>query len=183
MYSHVLKNHNVLSSIQTRRRTHDLNIQNPEVFSLTYGALVMQLLKDYEDVGEVNRKLKQIGKNIGVRLVDEFLAKSNTMRCKSFKDTANKIGSEGFKLYLGFTAKVHSWNKDETECSMTIPSENALTHFVSLPEKCAKTLSYGNLICGVIEGALKMVRLFVRISSRSELTIRHIHTDQCRSYM
>ena len=46
---------------------------------MTYGALVMQLLKDYEDVGEVNRKLKQIGKNIGVRLVDEFLAKSNTM--------------------------------------------------------------------------------------------------------
>ena len=74
-----------------------VKMQNPEVFSLTYGALVMQLLKDYEDIGEVNRKLKQIGKNIGVRLVDEFLAKSNTMRCKTFKDTANKIGSEGFK--------------------------------------------------------------------------------------
>ena len=35
-----------------RQRTHDLalKIQNLEVFSLTYGALVMQLLKDYEDV-------------------------------------------------------------------------------------------------------------------------------------
>ena len=61
-------------------------------------------------------------------------------------------------MYLGFQAQVHSWNKDETECILTIPAENVLTNFVSLPEKCARTLSYCNLICGVIEGALKMVR-------------------------
>jgi len=141
---------------------------------------VTQLLKDYEDVGAVNRKLKQIGSNIGVRLVDEFLAKSNTMRCKSFKDTANTIATDAFRFYLGFAAKVHSWNKDETECCMTIPSDNALTSFVSLPEKCAKTLSYCNLICGVIEGALKMVRccslLFLSLY-HSHDSNTHIHTD------
>jgi trafficking protein particle complex subunit 3 len=34
---------------------------------LTYGALVMQLLKDYEDIAEVNRQLEQMGYNIGER--------------------------------------------------------------------------------------------------------------------
>lgn len=34
---------------------------------MTYGALVMQLLKDYEDIAEVNRQLEQMGYNIGER--------------------------------------------------------------------------------------------------------------------
>lgn len=34
--------------------------QNAELFSLTYGALVVQLIKDYEDYEEVNRQLDKM---------------------------------------------------------------------------------------------------------------------------
>lgn len=34
--------------------------QNGELFTLTYGALVAQLLKDYEDDDEVNRQLEKM---------------------------------------------------------------------------------------------------------------------------
>ncbi|KAJ0980813.1 hypothetical protein J5N97_009068 [Dioscorea zingiberensis] len=50
---------------------------NAELFSLTYGAIVRQLLTDLEEVDEVNKQLDQMGDNIGIRLIDEFLAKSN----------------------------------------------------------------------------------------------------------
>jgi hypothetical protein len=50
---------------------------NSELFSMTYGAFVVQILKDAKDVKAANAELEKIGHNIGVRLVDEFLAKSN----------------------------------------------------------------------------------------------------------
>ena len=49
---------------------------NSEVLALTYGALVAQLVEDYEDVGAINVQLEKMGYNIGMRLVDEFLAKT-----------------------------------------------------------------------------------------------------------
>jgi hypothetical protein len=33
--------------------------------------LVAQLLRDFEGVEEVNRELRRMGRNIGVRLIDE----------------------------------------------------------------------------------------------------------------
>ena len=44
---------------------------NSELFTLTYGVLVAQLLRDFEGVEEVNRELRRMGRNIGVRLIDE----------------------------------------------------------------------------------------------------------------
>lgn len=34
--------------------------QNAELFTLTYGALVIQLIKDYEDYAEVNKQLEKM---------------------------------------------------------------------------------------------------------------------------
>jgi hypothetical protein len=51
-----------------------------------------QLLRDYEDVDEVNKQLDKMGFNIGGRLVDEFLAKSNVQHCADFRETAEAIG-------------------------------------------------------------------------------------------
>lgn len=84
-------------------KTSDVRVERmrAEIFSLTYGSLVTQLIRDYEDIEEVNGKLREIGRSIGVRLIDEFLAKSGTMRCKTFKETAETVGSVGFKMYLG----------------------------------------------------------------------------------
>ena len=37
---------------------------------------------------EVNKKLDGMGHNIGCRLVEDFLAKTNTQKCGDFRDTA-----------------------------------------------------------------------------------------------
>uniref|UniRef100_A0A0E0LNY8 Trafficking protein particle complex subunit n=1 Tax=Oryza punctata TaxID=4537 RepID=A0A0E0LNY8_ORYPU len=91
---------------------------NAELFTLTYGAIVRQLLTDLEEVEEVNKQLGEFGNirnpqitakqlqwprgyNIGTRLVDEFLAKSNVSRCVDFKETADVIAKLGFKMFLG----------------------------------------------------------------------------------
>ena len=34
--------------------------QNAELFTMTYGALVIQLIQDYEDYGEVNKQLEKM---------------------------------------------------------------------------------------------------------------------------
>lgn len=60
---------------------------------MTYGTIVAQLCKDYEsDYAEVNKQLDKMGYNIGLRLIEDYLAKSNTMkRCANFRETAEMI--------------------------------------------------------------------------------------------
>jgi len=58
---------------------------------MTYGALVVQLIQDYEDYTEVNKHLEKMGYNIGARLIEEFLAKSSLGRCGDFKDVGEVI--------------------------------------------------------------------------------------------
>eukprot|EP00891_Asterochloris_glomerata_P005608 jgi/Astpho2/5608/Aster-x1302 len=62
-----------------------------EVFCQLYGSVVRQLITDLEDIEEVNKQLDTMGYNIGVRIIDEFLAKSKTTKCTDFRDTADKI--------------------------------------------------------------------------------------------
>jgi len=40
---------------------------NGELFALTYGTLVVEMLKDLEDENVVNEKLDAVGKSIGRR--------------------------------------------------------------------------------------------------------------------
>ena len=65
--------------------------KNAELFALTYGALVVQLIQDYEDYPEVNKQLEKMGYNIGTRLIEEFLAKTSLGRCADFKDVGEVI--------------------------------------------------------------------------------------------
>lgn len=66
---------------------------NAELVILTYGTIVAQLCRDYEsDYVEVNKQLDKMGYNIGLRLIEDYLAKSNTMRrCSNFRETAEMI--------------------------------------------------------------------------------------------
>src|ERR1700760_1300781 len=63
-----------------------------ELVTLTYGTVVAQLCKDFDsDYAEVNRQLDKMGYNIGLRLVEDFLAKASmTMSCTNFRETARK---------------------------------------------------------------------------------------------
>jgi hypothetical protein len=58
---------------------------------LTYGALVVQLIQDYEDFAEVNKQLEKMGYNIGTRLIEDFLAKSGVGRCSDFKEVGEVV--------------------------------------------------------------------------------------------
>lgn len=48
-------------------------------------------MRDYENVEDVNKHLERIGYNIGIRLIEDYLAKTSTGRCYDFRDTADKI--------------------------------------------------------------------------------------------
>lgn len=61
------------------------------MFTLTYGALVSQLIKDCEGVDDVNKQLERMGYNIGIRLIEDYLARTGSGRCYDFRDTAEKI--------------------------------------------------------------------------------------------
>jgi len=135
---------------------------NSELLTMTYGALVMQLLKDNKDVKLVNAALDKMGYNIGVRLIDEFLAKSNTQSCSNFKETAQVIAKIGFKMFLGITAEVSKWSEDGKQCSLVFKG-NPLNDFVELPSQYS-ALNYSNILCGVIRGALSMVNMVVECS-------------------
>lgn len=56
-------------------RVTDTKKVSGELFSLTYGALVSQILKDYQNVEDVNKQLEKMGYNIGVRIIEDFLAR------------------------------------------------------------------------------------------------------------
>lgn len=79
---------------------------NAELVVLTYGTVVSQLYKDFEgDYVEVNKQLDKMGYNIGLRLIEDYLAKSNTMkRCANFRETADmiarvKLATSGCRSY------------------------------------------------------------------------------------
>ncbi|PFH32576.1 putative Bet3 transport protein [Besnoitia besnoiti] len=132
---------------------------NSELLSLTYGTLVTQLLKDLEQVDAINAQLEKMGYNIGIRLVDEFLAKTNMGACTCFRQTAEVVAKLGLRMFLGTTAEVTNWDQDETSCSLIL-HENPLTDFVELPPSLSQ-LCYSNLICGVIRGALEQLQMRV----------------------
>lgn len=75
---------------------------NAELVTLTYGTIVAQLCKDYEsDYVEVNKQLDKMGYNIGLRLIEDYLAKSNTMRrCSNFRETAEMIAKVRTYSYI-----------------------------------------------------------------------------------
>lgn len=63
-----------------------------ELVTLTYGTIVAQLCKDYEfDYSEVNKQLDRMGYNIGMRLIEDFLAKSNAPPCNNLREVSEMI--------------------------------------------------------------------------------------------
>ncbi|GAX75746.1 hypothetical protein CEUSTIGMA_g3189.t1 [Chlamydomonas eustigma] len=136
-----------------------LEQMNSEIFTLTYGSLIRQLITDFEDLDEVNKQLDTMGYNIGIRLVDEFLAKARMGKCSSFRETAEVIGKQAFQMFINVQASVTNWSSDGQECSLVF-TDNPLTEFVELPEEY-RDLKYCNILCGVIRGALEMVSMDV----------------------
>ena len=150
---------------------------NTELFALTYGSLITELLKDYDnDIPEINNQLERIGHSIGVRCIDELLAKCEVNGidigpCTSLENTAEVVAKIGFRSFLGMTCDVT--NVTDKSFSLFL-YENPLSIFVELPESGDvdngnnntgqpdwSKLKYSNIYCGVIRGALEQVNMKV----------------------
>ena len=54
--------------------------------------MVAQLCSDFDsDYAEVNNQLDKMGYNIGMRLIEDFFAKSGVPRCANLRETAETI--------------------------------------------------------------------------------------------
>lgn len=146
---------------------------NAELFALTYGSLVTELVRDYEDPIEVNAQLDRIGHSIGVRCVDELLSKADVAgmglatQCQNLRDTAEVVAKVGFRMFLGIQAEVGGFSQDQRSFSIYL-QDNPLSTFVELPPGDEQSggddlrkLKYSNMYCGVIRGALEQVNLKV----------------------
>ena len=139
---------------------------NTEFLTLTYGSLMVRLIKDYEKPEEINNQLEKMGYNIGIRLIDDFLAKSCIDTPKTFEEAIFIISNNAIPYYLGCGAKSEliksdnlAENNQQSEYKIVF-SENPLNDFVELPEKF-KGLWYSNMICGVIRGAMEAINIKV----------------------
>lgn len=137
--------------------------QNTELLTLTYGSVVAQMCRDFNrNYTEVNQQLDKMGYNIGVRLIEEFLAKTGAQRCSSFRETADMITKVAFKMFLNITPSIENFSQDGKSFSIVL-NENPLAEFVELPltldPKVQKELWYSQLYCGVLRGALQMIQL------------------------
>ncbi|OCH88186.1 TRAPP I complex [Obba rivulosa] len=160
---------------------------NAELFALTYGALVVQLVQDYEDYGEVNTQLEKMGYNIGTRLIEDFLARSALGRCADFREVGEVVAKVGFKAFLNITPTItHAApapasptrpggapgaqaNAAGASFTLTL-DENPLAEFVELPEEVLEGgLWYSNVLCGVLRGALEMVQMQVQANFMSDV--------------
>ncbi|KAF9013983.1 NO signaling/Golgi transport ligand-binding domain-containing protein [Cyathus striatus] len=161
---------------------------NAELFALTYGALVVQLIQDYEDYEEVNKQLEKMGYNIGTRLIEDFLAKSGLGRCSDFREVGEVVAKVGFKSFLNIAPIItHSAPPPPTSPSRPASAgslsqasagtfftltfdENPLAEFVELPEEALEGgLWFSNVLCGVIRGALEMVQMQVQAEFISDI--------------
>jgi hypothetical protein len=140
---------------------------------------VAQLCKDFEyDYHEVNKQLDKMGYNIGLRLIDDFLAKSNTGSCANFRDTAEVISKIGFKIFLNITPTVTNWTSDGKQFSLVF-DENPLADFVELPDdgRAQDELWYSSILCGILRGALEMVQMQVETHFISDVLRGNDHTE------
>ena len=205
---------------------------NSELFSLTYGAFLVQLLRDANgDASFVNAKLRGIGKSIGNRLIEEYLAKmmntggggngvgngsyyggSNNAAdsCKTFREVMENVAFVGFRMFLNARCRLVDWssnsssngssgntpttndnstsnmnsNSSSSHESVTLAIEDlSLADFVELPEKYTNSLSYCEVVCGVVEGALESVNVrvkvhFVKDGLRSDLSSSYVGQTQ-----
>lgn len=147
---------------------------NAELFVMTYGALVMQLYQDYEDYRVMNVELDKLGYNIGVRLIEEFLAKNSDVKCRDFADTAEVIAKVGFRTFLNTT--VHVGQSGPSEYTLVM-QDNPLNQFVVLPDTAiSEGLLYSNVLAGCIRGALEMVNMNTEVRFVEDELLGHENT-------
>merc|ERR1719262_943597 len=88
-----------------------------------------------------------MGYRIGLRIIDEFLAKANLPPCQDFRDATEMLAKVAVKMFLGVSAEPSAWNSSQTACSLVF-TDNPLHDFAELPPHLVGTLWYSNLLAG-----------------------------------
>eukprot|EP00835_Amoeboradix_gromovi_P001629 NODE_78_length_23131_cov_0.599427.p11 type:complete len:202 gc:universal NODE_78_length_23131_cov_0.599427:12414-13019(+) len=168
---------------------------NSDLFVLTYGAFVVQLLQDHQSFKKVNVELKSIGRQIGNRLVEDFFARTNIPKCSTFEECMAVVCEVAFKMFLNLSPKYKMIGEQESIITLT---DNPLAEYAVLPKSANEYLRsskihnyediwftsnddeplyYSNVICGVIEGALDMVQVQVTAEFISDTLLGHPQTE------
>jgi hypothetical protein len=138
---------------------------NGELLAITYGALVSQMMSSdaKENISDVQASLEKVGYNMGIRLVDEFLAK-NTLAgpCQTFADSMDVLSRIAIKMFLGIDTDLQEVSPKIFRITF---AENPLNDFVELPSNLISgNFSYSTLYCGIIRGAFEQLHMNVRCS-------------------
>jgi len=136
---------------------------NAEFFALTYGALVAELLRDLEDAPQIQAALDTMGHSMGVRCIEEVLAKAAAETggtpppTSNFAETSELVRT-ALRMFLGITVDVPQ--KSDTAYTIQFAS-NPLDVFVELPDNFASDLEYSQLLAGMVRGMLEMLQFEV----------------------
>lgn len=109
---------------------------------MTYGAIVAQVVKEHGSAGgaEVSVQLERLGYGMGVRLIDEFFARTALPRCKDLRETADTIARVAFKMYLGVSATVSKFDAKKQSFRLTLDENPLVPSSPLLPPRSPVTL-------------------------------------------
>ncbi|MCQ2816567.1 MAG: hypothetical protein MJ252_04785 [archaeon] len=134
-----------------------------ELISFLYGGLIVRLYKDLEDPEEINKKIEEIGFNMGQRLIDDVLVNMGKLEEVPKSNFVDKIIGQIFSNFLGIPEFNFNQTK-ENEYDIVFKT-NPLNLYVELPEKL-KPLWYSNIICGILRGAFNII--YVEVETKYE---------------
>ncbi|GIQ89519.1 Bet3-like protein, partial [Kipferlia bialata] len=98
---------------------------------------------DLGSVDAVNDKLDEMGKNIGARVVDEYLARAEVTERPTFPQTADHLAKHAIPMFLGVTCSHTAVTDDSTNYTLTFDS-NPVAQWVTLPDEL-KGLKYSQV--------------------------------------
>lgn len=136
---------------------------NAELFALTYGALIGELLRDLEQPDLIQEELDKMGYSMGCRSVEELLAKTE-LKCATFDETAEAM-KMAFRMFFGISADSKIAKDGEYTIYFT---DNPLTLFVELPDHLQE-LQYNQLLAGWCRGMLESLQFDCACSIISDI--------------
>jgi hypothetical protein len=147
-----------------------------ELFALTHGALVGELLRDLERPDLISAELDRMGHSMGLRATEELLASSQQQpstpgfsdlagiigNAASFRDTASVLQA-ALKMFFGITADCEAGGGASPTATADAYSllfvDNPFTLFVELPESLEDSLEYCALLAGWCRGCLELLQM------------------------
>lgn len=134
---------------------------NVELFALTYGSLVLSIVKETNNIEDANAKLAKIGTSIGNRITDDIVVSQDPYDVKTFKQACSLI-AKSMKTYLGINCQQIDV-PDESTARFRI-DDNPITRFVTIP------LEYDGLVyLTPLLSALKTIFAMLHFSTEVRL--------------